>query len=44
MNASVLAIVEDEKVAPVLDALRQMDATTKMQGSRAFVWNIEQMS
>ncbi len=37
MNASVLAIVEDEKVAPVLDALRQMDATTKMQGSRAFV-------
>ncbi|MDE5962747.1 MAG: hypothetical protein K2G58_01715 [Alistipes sp.] len=44
MNASVLAIVEDEKVAPVLDALRQIDAMTKMQGSRAFVWNIEQMS
>ncbi|MDE5852381.1 MAG: hypothetical protein K2H25_06330 [Alistipes sp.] len=44
MNASVLAIVEDDKVASALEALRQMDETTKMQGSRAFVWNIEQMS
>ncbi len=37
MNASVLAIVDDSQVA----AFRAMDATTKMQGSRAFVWNIE---
>ena len=44
MNASVLAIVGDEQIAPTLEALRQLDATTKMQGSRAFVWNIEQMS
>lgn len=44
MNASVLAIVEDDKVAPALEALRQMDEATKMQGSRAFVWHIEQMS
>ena len=43
MNASIMAIVEDEKVAPLLDALRAMDATTSQQGSRAFVWNIEQM-
>ncbi len=42
MNSSILSIVEDEKVAPVLEALRQMDAVTKMQGSRAFVWNIEE--
>ena len=42
MNASIMAIVEDEKVAPLLDALRAMDATTSQQGSRAFVWNIEQ--
>jgi len=41
MNASVLAIVEDDRVDPVLDALREMDALTKMQGSRAFVWDIE---
>ncbi len=44
MNASIMAIVEDEKVAPALEALRKMDEATKMQGSRAFVWNIEQMS
>ena len=42
MNASVLAIVGDAQVAPLLEALRAMDATTKMQGSRAFVWNVEQ--
>lgn len=42
MNASILTIVEDEKVAPLLGALRAMDATTSQQGSRAFVWNVEQ--
>ena len=40
MNSSVLAIVEDEKVEPLLEALRKMDSVTKMQGSRAFVWDI----
>jgi hypothetical protein len=25
-----------------MEAFREMDAATKMQGSRAFVWNIEQ--
>ncbi len=44
VNSSVLAIVEDAQVEPVLDALRKLDSTTHMQGSRAFVWNIEQMS
>lgn len=44
MNASVLAIVADEKIPVLLDALREMDTTTRMQGSRAFVWNIEQCS
>lgn len=42
MNASVLAIVEEEKVAPILDAMREIDSTTEQQGSRAFVWNVEQ--
>lgn len=44
MNSSILAIVEEGQVTPLLDALREMDSTTKMQGSRAFVWNIEQVS
>ncbi|MFI3269060.1 MAG: PG0541 family transporter-associated protein [Rikenellaceae bacterium] len=44
MNSSIMAIVEDEKIEPALAALREMDAVTKMQGSRAFVWNIEQTS
>lgn len=43
MNSSVLAIVEDEKIPALLDTLRDIDITTKQQGSRAFVWNIEQM-
>lgn len=42
MNSSMLIIVEDEKVKPLLDEFRAMDAETKMQGSRAFVWNIEE--
>lgn len=44
MNTSVLAIVEDEQVTPLLEALREIDSSTQLQGSRAFVWNIEQMS
>ena len=42
INTSVLAIVEDEKVAPVMDAIRCLDAEIEKQGCRAFVWNIEQ--
>ncbi|MEG2366022.1 MAG: hypothetical protein RSB29_04625 [Alistipes sp.] len=42
MNTSLLAIVEDEQVAPLMDAFRTLDAATKMQGSRAFVWSVEQ--
>lgn len=42
INTSVLAIVEDEMVAPVMDAIRRLDAEIEKQGCRAFVWNIEQ--
>ena len=42
MTASLMAIVDDEKVAPLMEAFREKDAATKMQGSRAFVWNIGQ--
>ncbi len=44
MNSSMLVIVEDEKVSPIMAELKAMDEVTKMQGSRAFVWNIEQTS
>jgi hypothetical protein len=42
MNTSILAIVEDEKIPALLDAVREIDYTTKQQGSRAFVWDITQ--
>ncbi|MDR2126990.1 MAG: hypothetical protein LBP63_09195 [Prevotellaceae bacterium] len=44
MNSSMLIIVEDEKTEKIMTDLRQLDAAAKMQGLRAFVWNIEQVS
>jgi hypothetical protein len=43
MNSSILAIVEDEKIPVLLDAMREIDSLTEQQGSRAFVWDICQM-
>ncbi len=40
-NTSVLAVIDDHKVAPLLEKLRALDDKTRMQGLRAFVWNIE---
>ena len=40
MNASILAVTDEQKVKAVLEDLREMDTETKMQGSRAFVWNV----
>lgn len=41
MCSSILAVVEDVKVDPLLDALHKMDLATEQLGLRAFVWNIE---
>ena len=41
MNASILAIIDDSQLDALLDAFRKMDEATRMQGSRAFYWNIE---
>jgi len=41
MNASILTIVDDAQLAPLLDAFRNMDKAAAMQGSRAFYWTIE---
>ena len=40
MNATVLAVVEDAKLPPVMEALRKMEKETQMQGMRAFVWEV----
>ncbi len=41
MNSSILTMVDDDKVKPLLKALRKMDKKTERQGTRAFVWSIE---
>jgi nitrogen regulatory protein PII len=40
-NTAVLAMVEDDRVQPLLDALREVDAEAEQIGLRAFVWNVE---
>lgn len=41
MASSILTIVEDHRVTPLLDTLHAMDLDTPKLGLRAFVWNIE---
>ena len=42
MNSCVIAVVEDDQVFSLLQAVRQLDARNREVGVRAFVWNIEQ--
>ena len=42
MCSAIIAIVEDQRVTPLLEALHAMDMETEMLGLRAFVWNVEQ--
>jgi nitrogen regulatory protein PII len=42
LNSAILAVVDNEKVAPFLAQLHQLDTQTEAQGLRAFVWNVEQ--
>ena len=41
LNSSILTVVPDEKVKPLLEELKTLDATSELMGIRAFVWNIE---
>ena len=41
LNNAIISIMDDEKVKPVLKALRELDAESELLGVRAFVWNIE---
>lgn len=40
-NSALLVMAEDAQVAPLLDKLRKLNSQTEEQGTRAFVWNIE---
>ncbi len=41
MNASILSILDERKTEKILEELRRLDEATRMQGLRAFVWNVE---
>ena len=42
-NQAILSVVDDDKVDPLLEALRKMDGAAPNLGLRAFVWDIEKM-
>lgn len=42
INSSTLAVIEPEKVQPLLDAVKKLDNINKEVGIRAFVWNVVQ--
>ena len=41
MCSAIISVVEDHRVKPLLDYMREMDEATPQLGIRAFVWNIE---
>ncbi|MDR1975234.1 MAG: hypothetical protein LBQ31_11290 [Bacteroidales bacterium] len=42
LNVQVLAVVPDEKVAPLFEKLKILNEVNQEVGLRAFVWHIEQ--
>ncbi|MCF0174890.1 MAG: hypothetical protein HUJ95_06070 [Bacteroidales bacterium] len=42
-NDSILTIVEDEKVRPILETIEEIDKATPALGLRAFAWSISDM-
>jgi nitrogen regulatory protein PII len=43
VNRAMLAVVDDGRVKPLLDYLRELDRESPYLGLRAFVWNVEDM-
>jgi len=41
MNSAVMTVVTEDKVEPILKAVKKIDEINKEVGIRAFVWNIE---
>lgn len=42
MCSTIITVVDDVQVAPLMERLHQLDLDSEMLGLRAFVWNIEQ--
>lgn len=40
MNSAIITIVDDQRVDPLLAALKEMDERKEQLGLRAFVWDI----
>lgn len=40
-NGTILSVIEDHRVEPLLNSLRELNAQVEEQGINAFVWNIE---
>lgn len=41
MNTAILTFVEDDKVTPFINALRNLNKSAEQQGLRAFVWTAD---
>lgn len=41
MCSAIITVVEDHRVKPLLNTMREMDDATPQLGLRAFVWTIE---
>lgn len=42
MCSTIITIVENEQVPPLLRRLKELDKSSEMLGLRAFVWNVEE--
>ncbi|MBU2637080.1 MAG: hypothetical protein KJ963_08370 [Bacteroidetes bacterium] len=42
-NAVVLTMIDDEKVEPLLNKVREINKDAEEEGIHAFVWNIEKV-
>lgn len=43
VNNAILTVVEEQRVKPLLEYLRELDKEFENLGLRAFVWNVEDM-
>lgn len=41
INSSTLAVVEDDKVTPILDKVKKLNQINEEVGIRAFVWEVQ---
>ena len=42
MNSAILAIIEEERIEPLLASLKKLNDKAEEQGLRAFVWNMDE--